>query len=68
MLRKRTGDGVRPGVQESKIRAAVNALDAYRGVAAFIVVFALGVIFSPRALDNGRPIFLSFRTQLDILY
>lgn len=68
MLRKRKSEGVTSSADGSGIRALINTLDAYRGIAAFIVVFLLGVIFSPRALDTGRPIFVSFRTQLDILY
>jgi ribose transport system permease protein len=31
-------------------------------------VFVLGCIYTPRARDTGLPIFLSGRTQLDILY
>jgi len=49
-------------------RGTLDALDAYRGLIAFIAVFILGVIFTPRTLDTGLPVFLSLRTQLDILY
>lgn len=40
----------------------------YRGVFALAFVFVLGCIFTPRDLKTGLPIFLSWRTQLDILY
>ena len=35
---------------------------------ALLVVFALGCIYTPVARDTGLPIFLSMRTQLDILF
>jgi len=37
-------------------------------VVALLVVFALGCIYTPVARDTGLPIFLSMRTQLDILF
>lgn len=43
-------------------------LNRYRGVVAFLVVFALGCLYTPTARDTGLPIFLSVRTQLDILF
>jgi ribose transport system permease protein len=43
-------------------------LETYRGLIAFILVFLLGCYYSPRAVDTGLPIFLSWQTQLDILY
>jgi ribose/xylose/arabinose/galactoside ABC-type transport system permease subunit len=43
-------------------------LSAFRGSVALALVFLLGVIFTPRAYDTGLPLFLSWRTQLDILY
>jgi ribose transport system permease protein len=52
----------------SRWTRAVTALDAYRGVAAFIVVFILGCFFTPRVHGTGLPIFLSVRTQVDILF
>jgi ribose transport system permease protein len=39
-----------------------------RGVLALVLVFLLGCFFTPRAVDTGLPVFLSARTQLDILY
>ncbi len=43
-------------------------LSQYRGLLAFVLVFILGCIYTPHAADTGRSIFLSWRTQLDILY
>ncbi|HLK58837.1 MAG TPA: ABC transporter permease [Chthonomonadaceae bacterium] len=45
-----------------------ETLNQYRGLFAFVFVFILGCIFTPRVGGTGPPIFLSFRTQLDILY
>ena len=42
--------------------------DSYRGLFAFILVFILGCFFTPRAFDTHLPIFLSWHTQLDILF
>jgi ribose/xylose/arabinose/galactoside ABC-type transport system permease subunit len=49
-------------------RAALAKAGEFRGLVALAFVFLLGVIFTPRAFDTGMPIFLSWRTQLDILY
>lgn len=49
----------------------VNALDLagrYRGVLAFVVVFLLGVIFSPASLKTGHSTFLNWSLQNDILF
>ncbi len=43
-------------------------LETYRGLIAFILVFILGCYYSPRAVDTGLPIFLTWQTQLDILF
>ncbi|MBM3496366.1 MAG: hypothetical protein FJX72_18895, partial [Armatimonadetes bacterium] len=43
-------------------------LGNYRGVVALLVVFGLGCVYTPVARDTGLPIFLSMRTQLDILF
>jgi ribose transport system permease protein len=43
-------------------------LNPYRGLFALAFVFLLGCFFTPRARDTGLSIFLSWRTQLDILY
>jgi ribose/xylose/arabinose/galactoside ABC-type transport system permease subunit len=52
----------------SKRARFFDALDSYRGIIAFVEVFILGVVFSPKSLTTGMPVFLSVRTQLDILY
>lgn len=51
-----------------KRERALEILDSYRGLIALIVVFILGVIFDPGWAATGKPVFLSIRTQLDILY
>ena len=43
-------------------------INPYRGLFAFVCVFILGCLYTPHAADTGLPIFLSWRTQLDILY
>jgi ribose transport system permease protein len=53
---------------DTRRRRLLERVNDYRGVIAFVVVFALGVLFSPRALDTGAPIFLSWQTQRAILY
>jgi ribose transport system permease protein len=50
------------------MRRALELLGNFRGVAAFAAVFLLGVIFTPKSYSTGLPIFLSLRTQTDILY
>jgi len=53
---------------DNRLHRFLERLNDYRGVIAFVAVFVLGIIFSPRALDTGLPIFLSWQTQLAILY
>jgi len=56
---------------EATVQARQNRweqLSQYRGLLAFVAVFILGCIYTPHAADTGRSIFLSWRTQLDILY
>lgn len=55
-------------MDSGKFRHILEKLNDYRGVIAFVVVFTLGIIFSPRSLDTGMPIFLSRQTQVAILY
>lgn len=43
-------------------------LSPYRGLVAFACVFILGCFYTPRVGGTGMPIFLSGRTQLDILF
>jgi ribose transport system permease protein len=50
------------------VKAFLEKANGLRGIIALVFVFALGVIFTPRAFDTGLPIFVSWRTQLDILY
>ena len=47
---------------------ALSMLGNYRGVIALLIVFVLGCFYTPVARDTGLPIFLSWRTQLDILF
>jgi len=47
---------------------ALERINRWRGLVAFFLVFVLGCLFTPRAADTGMPIFLSWRTQLDILF
>lgn len=46
----------------------LGTLSNLRGVLALLVVVALGVIFTPRNLETGRSIFLTWQTQSDILF
>lgn len=47
---------------------AVDVAGRYRGVLAFVVVFILGIIFSPVSLKTGNSTFLNWGTQNDILF
>src|SRR5436853_634556 len=49
-------------------RRALGFLNNYRGVVAFFLVFLLGCFFTPKAGGTGLPVFISWRTQLDILF
>lgn len=40
----------------------------YRGVLAFVVVFLMGVVFSPASLKTGHSTFLNWSLQNDILF
>jgi len=46
----------------------LSVLGSFRGIAALVVVFLLGVIYTPKSLTTGWPIFLTLRTQGDILF
>ena len=50
------------------IRHILGVLGSFRGIAALVVVFLLGVIYTPKSLTTGWPIFLTLRTQSDILF
>lgn len=47
---------------------ALALLGSFRGIAALVAVFLLGVFFTPKSYDTGLPVFLSLRTQGDILF
>lgn len=53
---------------QRSIAAVLHAVDSYRGIIALLVVFGLGCFFTPRAFDTHLPIFLSWQTQLDIVF
>lgn len=50
------------------VRGALDFAGRFRGVLAFVLVFALGVIFSPKSLSSGQSVFLNWTTQNDILF
>lgn len=50
------------------VRLALDFAGRFRGVLAFVLVFALGVIFSPKSLSSGQSVFLNWTTQNDILF
>ena len=54
--------------ERPKWGAMLARLDSYRGVIALLLVFLLGCFTTPKAVDTGLPLFLSWRTQLDILF
>jgi ribose transport system permease protein len=43
-------------------------LDSYRGVIALFLVFLLGCLFTKPVRGSSLPIFLSWRTQIDLLF
>ena len=49
-------------------RRVIETLSSFRGVAALVAVFLLGVLFTPKSYTTGWPIFLTLRTQSDILF
>lgn len=61
-------EGEEPQVSSGRLIRAIHWINNYRGFVALAAVFILGCIYTPRARDTGLPIFLSGRTQLDILY
>ncbi len=50
------------------LTGALDLAGRYRGVLAFLVVFFLGVVFSPASLKTGRSTFLNWSLQNDILF
>ncbi len=55
-------------VEKQDWRQWLKGLDNYRGLFAFGIVFLLGCLFTPKAFDTHLPVFISWRTQLDILF
>lgn len=47
---------------------AFDLLGTFRGIAALIAVFLLGVLLTPKSYDTGLPVFLTVRTQSDVLF
>lgn len=43
-------------------------LGSFRGIAALVAVFILGIFYSPKSYSTGMPLFLTLRTQGDILF
>jgi ribose transport system permease protein len=56
------------GAEQGRNREQRERLNQFRGLFAFAFVFLLGCIFTPHVNGTNLPIFLSLRTQLDILY
>lgn len=50
------------------LRNALAVLGSFRGIAALVAVFLLGVFFTPRTFDTGMPIFLTPQVQSSILF
>jgi len=50
------------------VSRVVDLLGNFRGLAALIAVFMLGVFLTPRSYDTGLPVFLTLRTQSDVLF
>ncbi len=59
-------DKARP--EQSAARRILYFADRFRGVLAFVVVFALGIAFAPVSLKTGTSTFLNWSTQSDILF
>lgn len=53
---------------KSLVWRIIDVLGSFRGIAALVAVFLLGVIFTPKSYTTGWPIFLTLRTQTDILF
>lgn len=62
------GAPVARGADGARRPSVWELLDSYRGLIALFLVFLLGCIFTPRLRDTGLPIFLSWHTQLDLLF
>lgn len=51
-----------------RLKVVLFILGNFRGIAALVAVFILGVLYTPINEATGRPLFLSLRTQSDILF
>ena len=60
-------EGMKPP-ETSPWKRSLSVIGSFRGVAALIAVFLLGVFFTPVKLDTGLPIFLDPQTQSSILF
>jgi ribose transport system permease protein len=65
---KSSKDAIQPKTFMNLLRQAFAGLGNFRGVAALVAVFVLGIIYSPRNAATGWPIFLTAQTQKDILF
>ena len=70
-------NGKRSGCKESNNSCKANQystvhilwfFDKFRGITALVTVFLLGIILSPKSPLNNWPVFLTWRTQSDILF
>lgn len=52
----------------NSLQAPIDFVGRYRGVLAFVLVFILGVIFSPDNAKTGQSTFLNWSTQSGILF
>lgn len=57
-----------PQVVVNVAKRVLGFLGSFRGIAALVAVFILGVIYSPHNARTGMSIFLTAETQKDILY
>lgn len=62
------GEKSSPTTSAYRLQKVLSLLGNFRGVAALIAVFILGVLYSPLNEVTGRSLFLSLRTQSDILF
>lgn len=65
---KRSEDLSASGGAWMRLRRLLEPAGRYRGVIALVMVFLLGCFCTPKAFDTGLPVFLSVRTQRDILF
>ena len=51
-----------------KLKRVVRKSERYRGFMALVAVIILGLIFTPRHLKTGWPVFMTVKTQLAVLF